>query len=179
MRAKKGNPAVCKYLHRNEPQFCTLARSYLHGPPQRVVVVAPDHVDEEAQVLLVPLRDGHVAPEAEAVAEDGRVERRRVEDVRVRVPHLLLLLGKVGDPPEVAAPAEPPQVPGGLVVTPQLHLPQESLHPPPLDLQPAVLLLELDHPGEEVLEQLLRGLQRGARVRPREAGSAIFAWVRF
>ena len=71
-------------------------------------------------------------------------------------------------------------VPGSFLVAPQLHLPDEPLHPPPLDLQPAVLLLQLDHSGKQVLEQLLRGLQRRARVGPREARwSAIFTCVSF
>ena len=43
--------------------YTTRRASYLHGPPQGVVVVAPDHVYKEAQVLFVALSDGHVAPE--------------------------------------------------------------------------------------------------------------------
>ena len=68
-------------------------------------------MDEEAQVLLIALSDGHIAPEAQAVPEYGCVEGGRVEDVGMRVAHLLMLFGKVCYPPEVVASAVPSKVP--------------------------------------------------------------------
>ena len=54
-------PLLCTVLQFDPSSYLY----YLHWPPQGVIVFPPDHVDEEAQVLLIALSDGHVAPEVD------------------------------------------------------------------------------------------------------------------
>ena len=67
-----------------------------------------------------------------------------------------MLFSKVCNPPEIVASTVSSKVPGGFLVTLQLDFPHESFHPPPFDLQLAVLLLQLDHSVHEIFELTLK-----------------------